>query len=460
MNPWKVVGPVFGLVVRGSGRATAACAAGALALVGAWAGGAAAVPAAGTPGSTTRVSVSSSGAESEDASYSPTVSSDGHLVAFVSVSKNLSGTGSDHHSNILVRNRRTHTTTLISVGRHGVPARNAKAPSISGSGRYVAFEAEARLVPKDHNATTDVYVRDRVKHTTRLMSVNSQGIPGADPPPGDTPQSFDPSISADGRYVAFSSQATNLVPHDTNGTYDVFVHDRVSGVTRRVSVGSNEKQASGTSLESSISAHGRYVAFASLEEGWGGGHGVVDVFVRDRRLGVTRLASATSPVAPDVGDDGDSRTPSISGNGRYVAFVGRAPDPLVVDEEIWDVYVRDMVARRTMKVSVSADGSTRTDFNAEPAISANGRYVAFDSHASDLVRGDTNGVADVFVRDLVTNRTRRASLSRSDLQVNGDSGQPAISSDGAHVAFYSWATNLVAADTNNQQDCFVRDLAR
>lgn len=452
---------MFGIVVGEGRRAVAVCAAGAVVLVGAWAGGADARLAVGTRGTTSRVSVSTTGAESDDASSAPSVSADGHLVAFVSVYPNLSGTGASYHSTVFVRNRTTHTTTLISKRPNGEPAGDASAPSISASGRYVAFQAAARLVPKDRNLTTDVYVYDRLRHTTRLMSVNSKGTPGADPPPQQSPQSFDPPISADGRYVAFSSAATNLVSRDTNANYDVFVHDRLTGVTRRISVGSDEKQAMGTSLESAISAHGRYVAFASSEDGWGGnGDGVVDVFMRDQHRGTTRLVSRVSPVAPNVGDDADSRTPSISANGRYVAFVGRAPDPQIVDEEIWDVYVRDMVKGATEKVSVTAEGSTRTDFNGEPVISADGKRVAFTSHAVDLVTGDANGMADVFVRNLVTNTTWRVSVSTDRMEGNNDSGQPSISGDGAHVAFHSSASNLVPNDENLQLDCFIRDLWR
>ena len=405
--------------------------------------------------------MSSTGAESDGPSYEAAISADGHFVVFVSNATNLVA-GVTRHTNVFLRNRATGTTSLISVRHNGKPGAGSQ-PSISGSGRYVAFESYARLVPKDTNGTDDVYLRDRSKHTTTLISVSTRGTPGDDPTPGSDPRSIDPAMSADGRYVTFSSWAPNLVRHDTNGAPDVFVRDRLTGVTSRVSVSSTEGQANGRSLNSSISAHGRYVAFASeareLEPG--SPDSVVDVFVRDRRTGTTRLVSVPSAAAPTVGEDGDSYYPSISGDGRYVAFVGLAPDPVQGDPEIRDVFVRDRVARTTEQVSVSLDGTTTlSDNNADPVISADGRYVAFDSHAADLVAGEHQPrggrvrprPADPHDASRVDEHRRRGGRRPSSL--------PVISAHGAHIAFISAASNLVPLDVNLETDCFMRDLPR
>ena len=350
----------------------------------------------------------------------------------------------------------TRTITRASVAPDGTQSNGANSLAIiSDSGRYVAFGSVAsNLVAGDTNATEDIFVRDLVSGTTERVSVASDGTQG------NAQSVFGHGISADGRYVAFTSQASNLVPGDTNETYDVFVRDRVAGATERVNVDSNGTQAGGgSSYGPSISPDGRYVAFvsgASLVAG--DTNGREDVFVRDRVLGTTERISVASDGTQ--ADNTSSYTPRMSSDGRYVAFASHASNLVAGDTNFeLDTFVRDRVAGTTERVSVASDG-TEGDANSieELAISADGRYVAFVSHASNLTTGDSNAKADVFVHDWVAGTTERVSVASNGAQGNGHSdGSPSISANGRYVSFSSRASNLVAGDTNLVEDVYLRD---
>ncbi|MEW6746961.1 MAG: hypothetical protein AB1486_29850 [Planctomycetota bacterium] len=285
--------------------------------------------------------------------------------------------------------------------------------------------------------------------TTRV-SVGSSGGQG------DGESSY-PSISADGRYVAFHSSATNLVSDDTNGAYDVFVHDRQTGETTLASVNSSEVQGNGNSSDPSITADGCYVAFESRATNLVAGdtNGQIDVFVHDRQTGHTTRVSIDSW---GVEGDGDSSGSSISADGRYVAFESWATNLVAGDtNERIDVFVYDRQIEQTTRVSVDSTGVEGNNWSWHSSISADGRYVAFESLATNLVAGDTNGDVDVFVHDRQSGQTTRVSVDSYGVQGNSESGVPSISADGRYVAFESWATNLVAHDTNGEVDVFVHD---
>jgi Tol biopolymer transport system component len=344
------------------------------------------------------------------------------------------------------------TIERVSVGPNGAEADgDSFNPVISVDGRFVAFHSSAsNLVPSDTNSAPDVFVRDRRRGVTSRASVRTGGAQVDD-------ASFDSAISADGRFIAFWSFATNLVAGDRNGLTDVFVHDRQMGVTRRVSVGRGGAEGDGDSSGASISADGRFVAFCSTASNLVPGDliGRGDIFVRDRRSGVTHLVTIGASGAPS---NDLSCAPSISANGRFVAFQSFASNLVPGDTNgLMDVFVRDRDLRLTRRVSVRSLGGQASDQSGRPDISADGRFVAFDSAASDLVPNDTNDDGDVFVRDRRMGVTRRVSVGPDGGQADGTSFIADITTDGRFVAFLSVATNLVPGDTNGITDVFVRD---
>jgi hypothetical protein len=269
------------------------------------------------------------------------------------------------------------------------------------------------------------------------------------------------AISADGRYVAFRSDASTLVAGDTNGFGDEFVRDTTTGATTRVSVATDGTQANEHSHGAGISADGRYVSFASMASNLVAGdtNGASDVFVRDQVAGTTTRVSVASDGTQGNGTSGSGGS-AISANGRYVAFVSYASNLVPGDTNgSPDVFVHDLVTGATTRVSVASDGTQANDYSWNvPSISADGRYVAFYSSASNLVAGDTNNSADVFVHDMVTGATTRVSAATAGTQANNNSRDPVISADGSSVAFASDASNLVAGDTNNATDVFAHNM--
>ena len=401
-----------------------------------------------------RVSVAADGGQANGSSSTgPAISADGRYVAFDSDASNLVPGDTNRVSDVFVRDLRSGTIQRVSVATDGTQANNSSvAPAISADGRYVVFSSFAsNLVPGDTNG--GVFVRDLRSGTTRLVSV------GADAGQ-DNNNNARPSISADGRYVAFNSNASNLVPGDTNSAPDVFVRDLRSGTIQRVSVAADGGQANDSGGGGqAISADGRYVVFVSDVSHIANNCGLCeDVFVRDLRSGTTRRVS----VAADGGQANEaSGIPAISADGRYVTFFSGASN-LVPGARNGGVFVRDLRLGTTRQVDVAGDGGQpngTSDCCSSPAISADGRYVAFWSDASNLVPGDTNGAFDVFVRDLRSGTTRLVSVGADGFQGNKGSAPTAISADGRYVAFNSDASNLVPGDTNHRSDVFVRDLS-
>ncbi len=406
-------------------------------------------PAAGQV--TSRMSVDSGGVQGNGPSGPSSISPDGRCVAFQSAATNLVGGDTNNLVDVFVHDRQSGATERVSVDSLGAQATGeSRSPSMSADGRYVAFWSYARnLDSGDTRGWADVFVHDRQSGATERVSVDSLGMQGDE-------GSFDPSISADGRYVAFWSTASNLVGGDTNNAWDAFVHDRQSGTTERVSVDSLGAQGNGSSYSPSISADGRHVAFWSHATNLVGGdtNGYVDIFVHDRQSGTTERVSVDS-----LGAEGhdSSFDPSISADGRYVAFSSYATDLVGGDTNGWsDVFVHDRQSGATERVSIDSlgEGNEGSYF---PSISADGRYVAFQSWADNLVGGDTNGVLDAFVHDRQSGAIERVNVDSLGRQGNGQGWYPTISADGRDVAFYTDAFNLVSGDTNGTWDVFVRD---
>jgi Tol biopolymer transport system component len=327
-------------------------------------------------------------------------------------------------------------------------------PSISADGRFVVFWSLTRnLVSGDTNGVEDVFVRDRWNGTTQRVSVDSAGIEGNSP-------SFTGSISADGRCVAFWSFATNLVPGDTNNWSDVFVRDLSNGTTERVSIATNGAQGNDPSGFPSISADGRYVVFSSTASNLVPGDTNVghDVFIRDRASGTTERISVSSAGIEGNSDSDCGNLTTVSSDGRYVVFESSATNLVSGDtNNAWDVFVRDRQSGTTERVSVSSNGTEADSYSAWATLSADGRCVAFESQASNLVPGDTNGAVDVFVRDLSNGTTERVSVDPNGAQANGTSVYPSISADGRYVAFTTSADNLLGGGVSSAGHVIVHD---
>jgi Tol biopolymer transport system component len=267
-----------------------------------------------------------------------------------------------------------------------------------------------------------------------------------------------PSLSADGRFVAFDSYADNLVPGDTNGMSDVFVRDRQTGTLERIYVGPGGAQTSEDCGQAVLTADGRYVAYESWSPNLveGDTNSAYDVFVYDR---VTRTQERISVDGAGRQGDGASFAPSISADGRYVAFDSVATDLVRGDTNgKYDVFVRDRKARTTTRVSVDAAGRQVAGDSGLASISGDGRYVGYHSFAGTLVPDDTNRARDAFRHDRVTGAVVRISVTDDGRDALGTSGAPSLSGDGSRVAFDSLAANLGPNDTNRTDDIFVREL--
>ena len=266
-----------------------------------------------------------------------------------------------------------------------------------------------------------------------------------------------PAISADGRFVAFKSGASNLVVGDGNGKLDIFVYDRQTGITSRVSLNQQGGDPNERSDAPAISADGRFVAFASQANNLvvGDGNEERDIFVYDRQTGTTSRVSLNQ----QGGDpNGSSNSPTISADGRFVAFHSNASNLVVGDGNGFpDVFVHDRQTSETSRVSLNLLGGDTNESSVDSAISANGRFVAFTSRANNLVVGDGNEKRDIFVYDRQAGTTDRVSLNLLGEDPNDSSSWPVISDDGRFVAFESSASNLVFGDGNGDSDPFTAD---
>jgi Tol biopolymer transport system component len=410
------------------------------------------------PGDTELISVTADGsaAASGGSGALKSVSADGRFVAFTSNSPNILSDGKTGATDVFVRDRQTGKTERVSVALSGAANDESYGPSITPDGRFVTFySAASNLVPGDTNGWIDCFLRDRQTGKTERVSVTTSGTEAND-------YSYEPSISADGRYVAFYSYATNLVPGDTNGEYDIFERDRQTGTTTRVSVDATGGQLNGPSISPSYSADGRYMAFLSYASNLvpGDTNQQPDVFVRDRLTGQSERVNVSSSGVP-TGLRGHSEDPSISANGRYVVFQSYATGLVPGDtNKEPDIFVHDRQTGVTERVSVSSSGAQANSQSTLASISGDGRYVAFSSYASNLVPKDSNYRQDVFVHDRVTGVTQRVSVPTGRRQANGVSIAPSISVDGRFVVFSSTATNLATNDNDGLYDVFIHQLAK
>lgn len=328
----------------------------------------------------------------------------------------------------------------------------SSAPSISHDGLLVAFVSSSTdMTLEESDTLEDVFVRNHDNGETRLVSVSTGGQKA-------NARCFTPVLSGDGRYVAFTSNATNLVPGDTNGKADVFLRDRLLGTTERVSVSSAGGEGNGGSWTPDISADGRFVVFTSGADNLVAGdtNGREDVFLRDVLLGETTRISASWTGA---GADHQSLWPRVSGDGSVVTFMSRATNLVPDDDEGFeDVFVHFVASGTTARLSVGAGGEGGNGNSVEPDISDDGTRIVFGSLASNLISGDTNDKMDVFVVDLVQAETTRVSVDSQGVEADDGCWPGSISPDGSAVTFFSQATNLVEGDPGKVTDVFLHRL--
>jgi hypothetical protein len=465
-------------------------------------------------GVTTMVSVNAAGTDGgndpnsfNSDSEAPQISADGGTVVFQSVSTNLlsnvpSGVVPNQQY-LYARNLQTNATSLVSVDPNGIPLAaplgednvplGFGSPAITPDGRYIAFEQGAQT--SEQTATGFVYVRDVQAGKTALASVNAAGTAN-----GNQGASGPLSLSADGRFVLFSSSSTDLVSNDHVGGFQWFVRDLQQNQTTLVSVNRDGTDAGdapvGFGIDESVrpafSSDGRFVTFESDADNLVAGdyNFAVDIFQRDLQAATTLLVSARDPNLPSVtgnnpGGNLDSRYPSVSADGRYVAFASRRPDllpnPLLNQAAASvgaaelppdNIYVRDLQTGTTTLVSVGLDGQSANSDSTQPVISANGRYVLFFSRATNLTSnptGNSTGNGEqLFVRDLVAGTTTLVSVNLSgawcdkDVDLDGSLGgyQPTISDDGRYVAFESTSDDLTSVSnvSSSFPNVYIRDL--
>lgn len=403
------------------------------------------------PGTTTRVSVSSAGEQTNNGSQDVSMSADGRFVAFGDAASNLVPNDTNDNHDVFVHDRLTSETSRVSVGTGGAQLPfGGGVGAISGNGRYVAFLS---------GADQDIYVHDRVTGETTGVSVATTGGPA------DGDSGWQPAISFDGRFVVFMSEASNLVPDDTNDRIDLFLRDRLLGTTQRVNVSSSGGQSLGGAADPVISADGRFVGFGTAADDLvpDDTNGQYGGYVHDRVTGVTSLVTVSSGgEQANAGCDLEF----VSADGRLALFDSSASNLVAGDTNgQLDGFLHDRLTGETVRVTLAPDGSQILGGYAYATrISDDSRLVLFASEATNLVPGDTNDVPDVFIQDRVSHETVRVSVASDGTQANDTAGVISMSADGRVVAFASVASNLVPGDTNDTipnasgMDVFVHDL--
>ena len=414
------------------------------------------------------LSVSAEGVPGDWGATEAQAAPDGTAAVFTSLAGNLVPGDSGGRFDVFVSGTATAAIERVSVASDGSEAdSHSSTGSASFAADRVAFASYAtNLVAGDTNSRRDVFVRDRVDGTTRRVSVASDGAQA-------DAASHDPEIGADGRYVVFSSDATNLVAGDTNGVRDVFLHDLDTGATERVSVDGAGTQGNGISGGTDsgnvdLSADGRYVAFTSAATNLVAGdtNGVGDAFVRDRVAGATeRVSVATDGAQADGGVftlSGGGSVLSLDGYGDYVAFLSDATNLVAGDTNgVRDAFVRDRVTGTTSRMSVGSDGTQADAQSLSVSVDHDHDYVGFVTRAALGDVRDTNGVQDAFVRDLSGPDTHRVGIGAGGTEPNAGTVSVSLARDTAVIA--SSSTNLLAAPSpsySGAQVFFVTTLPR
>ena len=387
----------------------------------------------------------------------PSISSDGNFVAFETAT-NLSSFNAN--GLILRQNTQTSGTDIVGTNANVTsgPLGDFYTLDMTPDGRFISFVAN--VAGNSPAVNTAIYLWDAQTGTNTLISMNrdsglvSDGICSS------------PLVSSNGQFVAFVSSGTNLVANTFDGQFHVYIRDQQTGITKLVDGDTNGVGAGVSPATFPIfSADGRFVVFDCVNGNLvpNDRNHANDVFVRDTVAETTELISVLDPTLTSHTPNGISGfyPGSVSANGRYVAFSSDADDLIPGDTNRQrNVFVRDLLLATNVLVSANTNGVAASGFSFEPAISGNGRYVAFSSYASNLVAGDANNAQDVFLRDLQTGTTMLASVSVDGINPgNSNSFTPVISRDGRYILFHSKASNLTAGSFGNGvENLFLRDV--
>ncbi|MDH5219110.1 MAG: hypothetical protein OEX19_15510, partial [Gammaproteobacteria bacterium] len=396
-------------------------------------------------------SVSSNGLiAGNDASSSPAVSGNGRYVVFDTSATTL-GPSSNGQQQILRKDLLTGAIENVSVSSAEVlGTQYSFGASINDDGQRVVFSTYANNFDGLPHIYSDVAVRDVANGTTTVISRNSAGqvLNGS---------SDQASISGNGQVIAFVSVATNLIANDTNGVSDIFVKDLQSGSIERISVSTGGLQANAGSIKPSISADGRYVAFASAASNLVSGdtNGQYDIYVHDRQLRTTRLVSLNNN---GVIGDKKSDQPTISDDGRYIAFHSFSTNlDTSITTRSFNIFVRDLINGKTKLISRASNGDHATSISINAKISGDGRFVSYITRATNIATPDNNTGYDIVVYDQITNHSEFATVNTAGQQVNSAiSFIHDINKDGSTVVFASGASNLSSIATANIVDVFTR----
>jgi len=393
-------------------------------------------------------------------SHAPDLSADGSVVAYASEADDLVRGDGGYYSDVFAWNRAANSNELVSIGSSATPLGSSFSAVVSGNGSRVAFVSDAaNLAANDGNQADDVFLRTLATGQTTLVSRNSTGSGSA------SGHSGSPLISSDGRYVAFVSAAADLTPLADSPGYDAFLYDATSGTNRLLSLNRlGTGGGDGDSYLWDMSPDGRYVVFTSSATNLVTAtdtNEVEDVFLRDTVAETTTLISVT-PAGGAAGAAG-ANDPAVSSDGRYVAFLSPSANLLPGSTSnrfaFPQVLVRDRTAGTTVLASAAPGALPAAGVCGSPGISSDGRYVLFETEAANLAPGDLNGTTDVFVRDLLSGTTLLASATDGTTNAgNGLSYSARLSDNGRYVVFVSDAANLVPNDGNDRTDVFVRDL--
>jgi Tol biopolymer transport system component len=401
--------------------------------------------------STVRVSLDANGGQGDADSGRARVSADGRYVAFASQSSSFVPGDNNGRFDIFVKDRMTGAIERVSVATGGAEANgSSEHPAISADGQFVAFMSDAEnLTPSDLNHAMDIFVHDRLTGITTCASVNVNGGTSSY-------ESIHPSISADGRWVAYQSLGTDIVPGRVGNGYEAFIFDRLNGTNEVASLTWNGSRSQTDVWFPRISADGRFVAFQ------GRGVDLVpndtnpfdDIYVRDRSALTTTRASLDAAGAEAYGS---SMTPSLSADGTLVVFRSFSTALVPGDTNVAsDIFLKNRITGAIDRINFGIAGAQASDHSDEPSIAASGAFAVFKSRATNLALNDLNGKPDVFSVEIASRSVHRASLSDLGREVGSESRLPDVTNDGQFVVFESPASDLVAGDTNPHVDIFAR----